>query len=623
MKKRHSIGTLISLIALTTMVGCGNSSRGEDITFDENGNLVASSGTTIHVWGYCDGEEESRMQTLINAFNDKYRDYNISARFTPYASSGWEQKMKATLSNQTGPDVFLTADQYYKQWVTLGYMENLDPYIKSPYKDLNMENELSNMFEGGVGRYLYDADTATSTSENAHYYGLPKGTGSTAIFYNKTYMKNANITCISVDEKDLEEKGYPNKAYFNKDGKWYFNNRIAMNWEECASLAKVLQNNPLNRGENGNGVKYGFFTSWWFNYAKSVGGDCIEYLPSDDSQYEGGYYTFSLADQTVNYKAKDTIEVNGHQYEKGQIISYEDKFFLDDILANKCDVLPSQRYAFSEYMSLSGKLESNHYYAAEVGVTDKFYQIIPYKLNNGGVNGYNRNNEIMKNEVTTFTPSENEKYGDIVTIYNKGISPNPSTISTEGAIGYFINGKTAMTVSIRADVASCREIDAYDWDVAPMLVYKEYDENNNLIVSGNKGAHSGSNAWCVWSKSKIKNASALFVKFATTNEGQRILADAGTIIPNQKDIADEFIKKDVEAGLKPQNLQCFVEGAEYQTPGDWWYLKDGDWIDGEGRWANYLNQTVRNYNATLEKFYATNDYKGTFELLKEYTKSRR
>ena len=142
MKKRHSIGTLISLIALTTMVGCGNSSRGEDITFDENGNLVASSGTTIHVWGYCDGEEESRMQTLINAFNDKYRDYNISARFTPYASSGWEQKMKATLSNQTGPDVFLTADQYYKQWVTLGYMENLDPYIKSPYKDLNMENEL-------------------------------------------------------------------------------------------------------------------------------------------------------------------------------------------------------------------------------------------------------------------------------------------------------------------------------------------------------------------------------------------------------------------------------------------------------------------------------------------------
>ena len=180
-----------------------------------------------------------------------------------------------------------------------------------------------------------------------------------------------------------------------------------------------------------------------------------------------------------------------------------------------------------------------------------------------------------------------------------------------------------MTVSIRADVASCREIDAYDWDVAPMLVYKEYDENNNLIVSGNKGAHSGSNAWCVWSKSKIKNASALFVKFATTNEGQRILADAGTIIPNQKEIAEEFIKKDVEAGLKPQNLQCFVEGAEYQTPGDWWYLKDGDWIDGEGRWANYLNQTVRNYNATLEKFYATNDYKGTFELLKEYTKSRR
>ena len=79
------------------------------------------------------------------------------------------------------------------------------------------------------------------------------------------------------------------------------------------------------------------------------------------------------------------------------------------------------------------------------------------------------------------------------------------------------------------------------------------------------------------------------------------------------------VKADVEKGKSPQNLEIFIDGAEYQTPGDWWYLKDGDWIDSEGCWANYLNQTVRNYKATLAGFYSTNDYSGTFDRLLKYT----
>jgi ABC-type glycerol-3-phosphate transport system substrate-binding protein len=153
-----------------------------------------------------------------------------------------------------------------------------------------------------------------------------------------------------------------------------------------------------------------------------------------------------------------------------------------------------------------------------------------------------------------------------------------------------------------------------------MLVYKEYDANNNLVTSGIEGAHSGSTAWCVWSKSSVKNAAYLFVKFASGEEGQRILSKAGTIIANQKSVAEEMVKEDVDAGKSPENLEIFSKGAEYQTPGDWWFLKDGDWIDAEGCWANYLNQTVRNYKATIPAFYKTNDYLGTFDKLLKYTK---
>lgn len=629
MKLKKILTLLLTLMTLVGLSACATSSaRGEDITFDENGNLLESSGTTLHIWGYCDGGERNRMFELVTAFNNKYEKYNIKAKFTPYDSSGWEQKMKATLSSSTGPDVFLTSDEYYKQWATLGFMENLDPYISSDISTLNMEEDLAKMFEGGVGRYHYDVETTTSTSENAHYYGLPKGTGSTAIYYNKTHLKNAKITEISIYEEDMDaynaQNGttYPKKAYFkHTDGKWYFNNKIAMNWEECAELATKLQNNSINKQA---GLKYGFLTSWWFNYGYTVGGDCIEYLPTDDAAYTGGYYTFTLADSTVNYKAKETIIVNGNVYEAGTIVSYEDKFYLDDELASSCDVLPSQRQAFTEYLSLAGKLNSDHYYSGESGLTDRFWEIIPYRLNGGGADGIAKNTEIMKNQVTSYVPSAEERYGsEQVSIYNKGISPNPSTFKTDGRIQYFANGYCSMVVEVRSSVQSCRDsIRDFEWDVAPMLEYREYDENNNLITSGVKGAHSGSTSWCVWSKSTIKNAAYLFVKFATTEEGQRILANAGTIIPNQRDIAYEMVAQDVAAGKSPSNLEIFIAGAEYQTPGDWWYLKDGDWIDTEGGWANYLNSSVRNYTATLSKFYSTKDYYGTFEKLLEYTKRK-
>ena len=616
---KKSLTLVLVLITVICLTACdGNSkNRGQDITFDENGNLVASEGTNLHIWGYCDGGERQRMKELIDAFNEKYKEYNIKAIFTPYDASGWEQKMKATLSSSTGPDVFLASDEYYKQWATLGFMENLDPYIQSDVTDLNMEEDLSKMFEGGVGRYLYDVETTTSTGANAHYYGLPKGTGSTAIYYNKDHLKNAGITEISVYEEDMDSYNainkttYPKKAYFqHTDGKWYFNNKIAMNWEECASLAQRLQNNSKNKQA---GVKYGFLTSWWFNYGYTVGGDCIEYLETDDSAYTGGYYTFTLADSTVNYKATETITVNGNTYLADEIVSYEDKFYLTDELAEKCVVLPSQRHAFTEYLSLAGKVNDDHYYANEAGLTDRFWEIIPYKLANGGAAGISRNDEIMKNEVTSFVPSTTERYGtEQVSVYSKGVSPNPSTFKTDGRIQYFANGYTSMVVDVRASVQSCRDsIRDFEWDVAPMLEYREYDENNNLICSGVKGAHSGSTSWCVWSKSTIKNAAYLFIKFATTEEGQRILANAGTIIPNQRDIAIEIVKQDVEAGKSPSNLEIFIDGAEYQTPGDWWYLKDGDWIDTEGGWANYLNSSVRNYSTTLAQFYAAKDYYGS------------
>ncbi len=640
---KKKIASLMPLLALAALASCSKVVKsGEDITFDVDGNLIPSSGTTIQVWGTCDGDEKVRLTSLVESFNEKYKDYNIRARFTDYASSGYEEMMKTTLNSNTGPDVFTCSDEYFKEWATYGFSENLDPYINSSYKELNSSEDVKEMYQGAVGRYHYDTETTRSDGENAHYYGLPKGSGSTVIYYNKTYMKNAKINEISVYEKDLASynashgTSYPSRAYFTLDGKYYFNNKIEMNWEDCASLATRLKTVNATRG-----CKYGFLTSWWFNYGFSVGGSCIGYLTSENgglseeeaNNYYGGYYTFTLADSTVNYRVKvdEGITVNGNHYENNTIVSYEDKFFLNDALANKCDVLPSQREAFTEYLSLGGFKEgpnANSFYKGEEGeegITDKFFEIVPYKLDGGGKKGIAKNNAIVKNKNNELVNlgtilTDAEKAGPEVVIENKEISPNPSSFSTDGRVGTFASGETAMVVEVRATVAALRtSMTDYEWDVAPMLVYREYDANNNTIRRGIPGAHSGSVCWSVWSKSTIKNAAFLFVKYVTCGEGQDFLADAGTIIPNKKEVAKKQVEKDLAANLSPSNMGIFLDGAEYQTPGDWWFLRDNDWIDGSGCWAPRLNSYVRNYKLSLKDFYATNDYKNTFNLLTKYT----
>ncbi len=630
---------MMTALLVPVLTGCKKRGSGVDITFDENGNLLPSSGTTIHVTSYSEGDEERRFYQLCDAFNEKYKEYNIRAVYEPSDSSGYEQTMKTSLSSSTCQDVLLVSDSYYKQWATLGYLEPLDAYIKSQYAALNFEKEVADMYEGGVGRYLYDVVTTTPDGPDAHYYGLPKGTGATAIYYNKTYLKNANIREISVWEEDMDAfnagaadangatkaslgitENVPKKALFTVNGQRYFNNRIAMSWQECAELATILQ--VSNRG---NGCKYGFVTSWWFNYGFSVGGSCIQYLSSDDASYSGGYYTFTLADATVNYKAKEKITVNGNTYEAGEIVSYEDKFYMNDDIAARCEVLPSQREAFAEYMSLAGEVGNSHYHAdvtyggrSYTGVTDAFRSLIPYQLGDTPKNAIAKNEEYLRNPNALDSPEGDAAYKYVI-VQNKGISVNPATLNTDGRFTQFTQGYAAMVVDVRVSVAQARLIRDFEWDVAPMLVWKDFDEAGNTVASGIEGAHSGSNAWAVWSKSTIKNAAYLFLKFAAGEDGQKILAEAGTIIPNQKSIAKEMVQQDLDKGLSPRNIEVFERGAEYQTPGDWWFLKDGDWIDGDGCWANYLNQTVRNYRATMTTFYTVNDYLKTFDTLKKYT----
>ena len=609
---------LSSVLALSTMVGlaaCGPT--------DE---LAAEADTTITFWGYGDNNEQGVFQSLVQQFNELNRG-DIYVNYEVQASDGYGDRVNAALGRSRATvDVLYIPDESIKSYATEGYLAPLDEYIES-----SDEIQLDDMWTSAVERYRYDVNTTTTDGPDAHYYGMPKDIGPTVIFYNEDHFTAAGVKVISVAKEDLEEfnagdlkddrgrtkteAGLPSDfevkpmGYFeDSTGQKWFNNQVPMSWDECRELATLVQETQRdlhNVPEGETGGYYGYFTEWWFNYGWSVGGDCIEYVPTDDPAYNGGYWEFTIMEDTPNYIVADDAEpftINGNTYQPGEILSWNDKLAdvtatdkaIDSEVLAACEAgqlneLPSQRDAFVEFVRVgqdAGKV---------VDVQD------------------------------------GEK------LMGYGICPAPSTIQGDsGKALYFKNGYLSMLVDGRWNVVDFRkdlcEIPGqvkdggFAWDVAPLPIYKEYYEEEDVIpegkevgdikVHGVEAGHSGSVALSINNRSQKKDAAWKFVEFIAGATGQTAQAQSGFAIPSQKSLAaqeDVFLQTD----KCPQNSEIFLRAAEVETPGDWWYLKDKLWINP---WAGVLNSDVRNGLKTLTEFQNSTQFTSTNASLREYTK---
>ena len=549
-----SVATVLAASSVLGLAACGGNGGGDD---GDSGKGSGGKTTTIQFWGSGDADELKVFGEIVNTFNatvgkEKKIKVNYSGNHEDPANNALQ------LSGNNAPDVIYVPDRHLKSWVSAGYLENLtNPDGTAKYEGLEEFTAPGKIWEQGIQRYRFDLATATSTPDSV-LWALPKDIGPTVLYYNREYMKEMGITHLSLDADEAKAAGYPEKGYFEKDGKWYFNNRVPMSWDETTSLAIKMQTEVAN-------CDYGYFTEWWFNYGWSIGGDCVEYVPEGEDKDGNpmGYYEFTLNDTTVNWIVKDDsngIEVNGNQYGAGEIISYTDKKS-SDFDADKqaqCNQLPSMYDAFLEFVALTSPATE------KVGTTSK------------GVD-----------------------------VYGKNVSMGQESIGTQSARDRFSAGSFGMFVGGRWEVTHLRKKigekgswmkDNDSWDVAPLPVYKEYDADGNITVHGVQAGHSGSMGIAIARKSTKKQAAWELVKYITGVEGQTSQSNAGFCIPNQIDIAktDVFL----QPTLAPKNSQVFVDAAQYETPGDWWYLKDALWIDD---WANCLNNEVREPNSKNHK----------------------
>ena len=610
---------LLRLIALITCIACclsclagckkPSENKGEDGTIDEEGNYRPSSTVAqVEFWINGDEYELEVFQDLVDRFNKKYEG-EIKVNLKQKPSDGYETAVQTALTGNK-LDIFYVGDAGYKSYAEEGLLYDItDLVANSPIYDL------STMWSNVVTRYKYDVNTKLSGTESGRYYGVPKDIGPTVIYYNETEFDNAGIKIISVAAEDLEaynngtadDRGNTKAdmglsavevkeyGYFVVNGQKYFNNQIPMSWDETVEVATILQNSMSNPNA------YGYFTEWWFNYGWTVGGDCIQYIPTTDANHGGGWYDFTLSDATPNFIVADdvagTVTVNGNSYKAGEIISYQDKLGLKTtsvagesyskeitaevnalVSEGKLNKLPSQREAFTEFVRLAAKTTT---------VVDT-------------VNGVN--------------------------LMGYGITPTPSSIGTDaGKTQAFAQGEIGMLVDGRWDVTYFRDPDSgvnFTWDVCPLPMYREYNVDGfgaerEVTVHGIEAGHSGSVGLCISNNSKLKAASWKFIEFVGSEEGQSAQAQKGFAIPLQTELANTEVF--LQSENMPRNSKIFIRAAEVQGAGDWWYLTDNAWIDD---WAGVLNGDVRNGVKSMTEFFNSKQFADTYGKLLNYTKKR-
>ena len=559
MNFKRWMALVLSMVLALSLIACG----GQKAESGKPGNGKPVNGNvTLQFWGWGDDVESAVFQEITDRFNETVgAEQGITVKYVQKASSSYSSDTALALSGNNTPDVIYVEDKFVKSWAEAGYLTQLD---SGEFSGFDFANAGGEIWENAISRYRFDPETATSYAD-APLWALPKDIGPTVLYYNASYLKQLQITEISVPAEELESYNAANGTSYTAKGydaaARVFNNRIAMSWEEVIGLAKEMQKI--------DGCDYGYYNEWWYAYGWSVGGDVVQYIPD-------GYYQFTLNDKTPNYIVKDDVDsvaVNGNTYTAGQILSYTDKAAVTAAEKSKLNELPSMYDAFLEFVALTAK--------------------------EGTVVG------------TCSDGSQKQGYG---------VSMGANSLGTADAEDYFISGKFGMFVDGRWEVPTLRQNmsqndkwGAGSWNVAPLPVYKEYDAQGNVTVHGVAGGHSGSMGLAIAEGSKKKAAAFEFLKFVVGEEGQKAQAEAGFAIPNQIALASSevFLQPDQD----PANSIVFVEAAAVQRPGDWWSLTNSAWIDD---WANYLNYTVRENKATVDEMFEKYA-QATQEKLYEYT----
>lgn len=585
MKKMiRGLAIVLTIALLGSVAGCG---KGKD-TGDKVVIHFAASGVKASVSEY--------YTELVNTYNETQGEIdNVFVEMVP--SSEQISGLDVSLRSNYLYDVVEIGDDQFKALVLQGddYFVTLDNYMTDEVKKAIDYDQIPRSL---IERFSMN----TSAEENGQYLAgegtellaLPNGSNPHLLFYNKAILEECGINIVSVAETDLDAYNKENNANLkahgyaeykdipfegaksseNETGAFVykvFNNRIPMNWEETRCICRAFQKQY--------GYEYGYMSEWWFNYGWSIGGDCVGYDESKDQ------YVMTLGDKQSNYLVTEAVTVNGNSYGKGDILSYEDKSYLN---SNTSELT---------------KVESNLYkLPSQYDATLEFNRLgIPAdKEAEPGIYGYGIAPNTVENKTQRFAsgvdcPFLVDSYGEALS-FKKVLGENlelavPTCYREyEGGSTYQVNGASGFASEYLKVIG-----ETYDG-----VVYTgEVKEVNGAPIIGRSTAASAASGFFIPKNTRNQNYDAAFkfASWAVGLEGQKIISKGNTLVPNQMDYAlGEFAESSDRAIV---NMWAGAWVAQEGDIGDYTYFTSSTWIT---EWSVTFNSDVRKGIMTLTEF---------------------
>lgn len=590
MKLRRSFAALLALCLVAVMTiglaGCGG--KGSEVPAEAEGRTVI-----YYAASYVTAQVQTAYKEMVEAYNNGQGVTDgvyVQMRENAGAISGLDSALRSNYQY----DVLELHDDEFKTLAMQGgnYFVKLDDYLTDSVKTSMQWDQIPDAL---VNRFRMNTTPAEGgkflAGEGASLLAIPNGSDPQVLYYNKSILENCGINVISVPEAELDAYNAANSATLqphgyaeykdapyadakssrNEAGEFVykvFNECIGMNWEEQRILARAFQKQYE--------YEYGFMSEWWFFMGFSVGGDCVGW---DEASNQ---YKLTLADKQPGYLALEDITVNGVNYAKGDVLTYENKLFLNNNAAElsklegKVYKLPSQYDAILEFTRLGVPADKQ----ADVGIYG--YGVAPSTTENRTARFTSGTDCPFLIEYFSQAQSFQGILGDAL-----GMAVPAQYREYVGGSTYTKNGKEYLKVIG----------ETYDGAV---YTGELYTVNDTAIVGEAATASEGS-GFFVPANTKNKNydAAMKFVTWAAGPEGQKILAKGNKMVPNQTgygmgeyaDSADRLVS----------GMWAGAYMAQKAEIGDYTYFTSLTWIT---EWSMSFNKDVREGRMTLTDFIA-------------------
>lgn len=126
---------------------------------------------------------------------------------------------------------------------------------------------------------------------------------------------------------------------------------------------------------------------------------------------------------------------------------------------------------------------------------------------------------------TLHEPEARAALQSVVDLIGSGVTPTKEAMAAQGLEEQFMTGKVAMFMSSRVEVPALREQRGLAFDVAA------------LPSLGRPASVLHSDAYCISSSSRHKEAAARFIAYAVGQQGQTVTALGGRTVPSLKSVA--------------------------------------------------------------------------------------